>query len=78
MCLLFTQPLHNFSTKYVGSFELRMEIKIIYRSPFPFADRANFGDFTLLFCRARLRNVQSFKTQISRKSVAQINPFNLP
>ena len=39
-----------------------MEIKKICRSPFPLADHANFGDLTLLlFCRASLRNVQSFK-----------------
>ena len=70
MCLLFTKPLHNFSTKYVGSFELQMEINIIYRSPFPFADHANFGDFTFkLFYRASLRNVQSFKThELSNRS----------
>ena len=28
-----------------------------YCPRFPFADGANFGDFTLLFCRGRLRNI---------------------
>ena len=33
-------------------------------SRFRFADDANCGDFTLLFCIGRLRNVQSFKTHV--------------
>ena len=30
----------------------------------PFSDHANVDDFTLLFCRGRLRNVNSFKTHV--------------
>ena len=63
-CVYFLQShtLTSAQHNYVGSFEFQMEIKIICRSPFPFADHANFGDLTLLlFCRASLRNVQSFK-----------------
>ena len=33
-------------------------------SEFSFIDDPNFGDFTLLFCRRRQRNVQSFKTHV--------------
>ena len=35
-------------------------------SRFRFADDANCGDFTLLFCIGRVRNVQSFKTYVLR------------
>ena len=41
-----------------------MEIKIICRRGFRFADDANFADFTLLFCIGWLRNVHSFKTHV--------------
>ena len=36
----------------------------LHNSPsgFTFSEQANFGEFTLLFCRGRLRNVPSFKT----------------
>ena len=40
---------------YVDNVEIQMENKYFPR--FPFADGANFGDFTLLFCRGRLRNI---------------------
>ena len=33
-------------------------------SRFRFADDAKCGDFTLLFCIGRLRNVQNFKTHV--------------
>ena len=33
-------------------------------SGFPFSDHTNFDDFTLLFCRERLRNVHSFKMHV--------------
>ena len=51
----FTAPHLNLSKRYVDNVEIQMENK--YCPRFPFADGANFGDFTLLFCRGRLRNI---------------------
>ena len=50
----------SFSITYVSS--ARNLKKLLLRSLF--SDHANFGDFTLLFCRARLRNVHTFKTHV--------------
>ena len=41
-----------------------MEIENNLPSWFPFANDANCGDFTLLFCRGRLRIVQSYKRHV--------------
>ena len=41
-----------------------MEIKNNLSSWFLFANDANCGDFTLLFCRGRLRIVQSYKRHV--------------
>ena len=49
----------SFSITYVSS--TRNLKNLLLRSLF--SDHANFGDFTLLFCRARLRNVHTFKTK---------------
>ena len=52
MCLpSHTAPHLNFTITYKGSVEFQMEIKIVCRR--------GFGDFTLLFCIGRLRNVQT-------------------
>ena len=50
----------SFSITYVSS--ARNLKNLLLRSLF--SDHANFGDFTLLFCRARLRNVHTFKTHV--------------
>ena len=50
----------SFSITYVSS--TRNLKNLLLRSLF--SDHANFGDFTLLFCRARLRNVHTFKTHV--------------
>ena len=52
MCLpSHTAPHLNFTITYKRSVEFQMEIKIVCRR--------GFGDFTLLFCIGRLRNVQT-------------------
>lgn len=55
-----TAPHLNLSITYVSSVpngNLNNSL-----SEFPFSDHANFGDFTLLFYRGRIRIVQGFKT----------------
>ena len=49
----------NFSIAFISSVDFQMET-----TGFPFPDHAYFDDFTLLFSRGRLRNVQSFKTHV--------------
>ena len=57
MCLpSLTAPHLNFSILCVSSVEFQMENLRIYSE--------NLGDFTLLFYRGRLRNVQSFRTEL--------------
>ena len=51
-----TAPHLNFSILCVSSVEFQMENLRIYCE--------NLGDFTLLFYRGRLRNVQSFRTHV--------------
>ena len=46
----------NFSITFISSVDFQMET-----TGFPFPDHAYFDDFTLLFSRGRLRNVQNFK-----------------
>ena len=66
--------LHLFTVSYGATAQLQHNVykkrwvpngnKRNLASRFRFADDANCGDFTLLFCIGRLRNVQSFKTHV--------------
>ena len=49
----------NFSITFISSVDFQMET-----TGFPFPDHVYFDDFTLLFSRGRLRNVQNFKTHV--------------
>ena len=69
--LEFQKWLHVFTVSYgvityKRSFAFQMEIKIICRRRFGSQTTQIIccGDFTLLFCIGRLRNVQSFKTHV--------------
>ena len=69
-------PLLNLSITYVSSVpngNLNNSL-----SEFPFSDHANFGDFTLLFYRGRVRIVQGFKTHEMNCRPAYQRPFALP
>ena len=56
-------PPFKFSIMYVSHVGFQMEADYLPLG-FSFTDSANFGDFTLLFVRGQLRNVQSFKRHV--------------
>ena len=60
MCSQFLATLQfNFSITYASCAEFHEETLIIN------CDHSNFGDFTLLFFRRQLRNVQSMKSHVT-------------
>ena len=64
MCSQFLMMPHfRFSIMYVSHVGFQMEADYLPLG-FSFTDSANFGDFTLLFVRGQLRNVQSFKRHV--------------
>ena len=64
MCSRFLMMPHfKFSITYVSHIEFQMEEDYLPLG-FSFTDNTNVGDFTLLFVRGQLRNVQSFKRHV--------------
>lgn len=66
MCLTsYLAPHVTFSIIFVSTVEFQIETYIIWRRVFFFFfGHVNFGNFTLLCDRGRLRNLQSFKTYV--------------
>ena len=52
-----------------------MEIRKISRRRPRFVDDMELGDFTLLFCRGRQRNVQRFITHVHSYCFAHLKTF---
>ena len=60
---LLMMPHFKFSITYVSQVEFQKEADYLLLG-FSITDKASFGDFTLLFVRGQLRNVQSFKRHV--------------
>ena len=63
-CVQFLMMSHfKFSITYVSHIGFQMEADYLPLG-FSFTDNTNFADFTLLFVRRQVRNVQSFKRHV--------------